>query len=235
MTRVLIVILIIIVLGYLWYQWQARKAAEQERASQRQLATRSDAGRAPLPPLSGEPSKTEVAQGAARAGGAGLLQDAADAAAELDLERATGQMEKASAELASSRRDAELAAARLRDQAEEALAEVQAAADLDDDLGDGVVDIEVIEIEAPLIGDRAATDDDIVARAIAAADAGGVPPGAVRGDGGRVCPPIYPIKGNEQTMLYHLPENPTYQATIPELCFSTVEAARAAGYSEAKH
>ncbi len=236
MTRILILILIIIVLGYLWYQWQARKSGEQERAAQRQLTARSDASRAPLPPLAGEPSSVDaVPRAAARAGGSGLLQEAADAAAELDLERATGEMERASAELAASRRQAEEAAARLRDQADEALTEVQAAAVLDGDASDSEVDIEVIEIEAPLIGERGARDDDIVARAIAAADRGGVPPGAVRGDGGRVCPPIYPIKGNEQSMLYHLPDNPTYQGTIPELCFSTVEAAQAAGYSEAKH
>lgn len=71
---------------------------------------------------------------------------------------------------------------------------------------------------------------DVVAEAIAAADAGGVPPGAIRGDGGRDCPPAYPIKGNQSSLLYHEPGTPTYQSTIPEFCFSSVESAVAAGF-----
>ncbi len=71
----------------------------------------------------------------------------------------------------------------------------------------------------------------IVEEAIAAADAGGLPPGAVRGDGSRDCPSAYPIKGNQSSMIFHEPGSPTYQSTIPELCFSSVESARAAGYS----
>ena len=71
----------------------------------------------------------------------------------------------------------------------------------------------------------------IVEEAIAAADAGGVPPGAVRGDGSRDCPSAYPIKGNQSSMIFHEPGSPTYQSTVPELCFSSVESARAAGFS----
>ena len=61
----------------------------------------------------------------------------------------------------------------------------------------------------------------------AAAAHGGVLPG----DGTRDCPATYPIKGNATSMLYHEPGTPTYMATIAEYCFSSGEAARAAGFS----
>ena len=55
--------------------------------------------------------------------------------------------------------------------------------------------------------------------------------GALPGDGTRECPSAYPIKGNATSMLYHEPGTPTYMATIAEYCFSSAEAARAAGFS----
>jgi hypothetical protein len=55
--------------------------------------------------------------------------------------------------------------------------------------------------------------------------------GALPGDGTRDCPSTYPIKGNATSMLYHEPGTPTYMATIAEYCFSSVGAARAAGFS----
>ena len=55
--------------------------------------------------------------------------------------------------------------------------------------------------------------------------------GSSRGDGTRDCPSAYPIKGNATSMLYHEPGTPTYLATIAEYCFSSGEAARAAGFS----
>ena len=61
----------------------------------------------------------------------------------------------------------------------------------------------------------------------AAAAYGGVLPG----DGTRECPPSYPIKGNATSMLFHQLDSPTYMATIAEYCFSSVEAAEAAGFS----
>jgi hypothetical protein len=77
--------------------------------------------------------------------------------------------------------------------------------------------------------------EGVVAEAIAASDAGGVPPGAVRGDGSRDCPRAYPIKGNQSSMLFHEPGSPTYQSTIPEFCFSSVESAQAAGMSATRY
>jgi hypothetical protein len=59
--------------------------------------------------------------------------------------------------------------------------------------------------------------------------------GALPGDGTRDCPSAYPIKGNATSMLYHEPATPTYLATIAEFCFSSVEAARAAGFSSTRY
>jgi hypothetical protein len=55
--------------------------------------------------------------------------------------------------------------------------------------------------------------------------------GALPADGTRECPPSYPIKGNATSMHYHEPDSPNYLATIAEYCFSSVEAAEAAGFS----
>jgi hypothetical protein len=76
---------------------------------------------------------------------------------------------------------------------------------------------------------------DVVAEAIEAADAGGVPPGAIRGDGGRDCPSAYPIKGNRSSGLFHEPGTATYQSTIPEFCFASAESAQAAGFSATRY
>ena len=50
---------------------------------------------------------------------------------------------------------------------------------------------------------------------------------------GMNCPPGFPIKGNQTTgqeWIYHVPGGQFYNATRPEECFATEEAARAAGY-----
>jgi hypothetical protein len=47
-------------------------------------------------------------------------------------------------------------------------------------------------------------------------------------DGG--CPERYPIKGNASSRIYHRPGEPSYEATNPEICFASEEAATALGY-----
>jgi len=44
-------------------------------------------------------------------------------------------------------------------------------------------------------------------------------------------PSGYTIKGNEDSMLYHSSESPTYQRTIAEVWFRDVETAEAAGFN----
>jgi len=58
----------------------------------------------------------------------------------------------------------------------------------------------------------------------------GVPEGAVHGDGSATCPPGFPVKGNAHSMIYHTAESRVYEQTVAELCFSSPEAAEAAGY-----
>ncbi|MDQ4044375.1 MAG: hypothetical protein M3173_02865 [Chloroflexota bacterium] len=56
------------------------------------------------------------------------------------------------------------------------------------------------------------------------------PAGAVRGDGTTSTPPGYPVKGNANSMIYHLPSFPSYGGTKPEFCFATEQDAINAGY-----
>lgn len=60
--------------------------------------------------------------------------------------------------------------------------------------------------------------------------AGDVPAGghAPLDDGGQ--PEGFPIKGNADSMLYHLPDTAFYDRTIAEVWFDTAESAEAAGY-----
>ncbi|WP_052460570.1 cell wall-binding repeat-containing protein [Microbacterium gorillae] len=48
------------------------------------------------------------------------------------------------------------------------------------------------------------------------------------------CPSWAPIKGNADSMLYHVPGGAFYDRTKPEECFATEAAARAAGYTRSK-
>ena len=44
------------------------------------------------------------------------------------------------------------------------------------------------------------------------------------------CPAKAPIKGNESSMIYHVPASPWYDVTTPEQCFATEAGAQAAGF-----
>jgi len=48
------------------------------------------------------------------------------------------------------------------------------------------------------------------------------------------CPEAFPIKGNANSKIYHLPTGASYSATIPNICFATEEAAQAAGFHASK-
>ncbi|MCC7023379.1 MAG: hypothetical protein IT338_11155 [Thermomicrobiales bacterium] len=322
----IILLIVIVLIAIVWYLWRENARAAQRRKADEARRLEAAAGRAAgvaaatagtAPAVS--TAAADVAARRERAAeaaalesqevGGGRLQDAVEAASGERLQRAAGQMDELTAELARSRREAEQAAQRLSRQAEETLAAMQTAAAAyggavpgtgvpdcppeypikgdqaamlyyapgqriyDEtipqlcfrnsaaaeaagfapahppegaaglvvaeeratvDIGrNGVVVDEsaaVPEPDAGAAGDRA----DIVARAIAAADAGGVPPGAIRGDGGRDCPGAYPIKGDRATMRYLAPGAPGYDAAIPEFCFSSVDSAENAGFSASR-
>ncbi|SEQ63270.1 hypothetical protein [Mycolicibacterium nivoides] len=54
--------------------------------------------------------------------------------------------------------------------------------------------------------------------------------GSVRVSGAGT-PTGYLIKGNEDSMLYHSPESPSYSVTIAEIWFADVESAESAGFN----
>jgi hypothetical protein len=47
---------------------------------------------------------------------------------------------------------------------------------------------------------------------------------------GMNCPATHPVKGNRESMIYHLPSGQFYAQTRPEECFATPADAEAAGY-----
>jgi hypothetical protein len=53
-------------------------------------------------------------------------------------------------------------------------------------------------------------------------------------DGAHECPAEFPIKGNSNSHIYHLPGGASYNATIPNICFASEEAAEAAGFRATK-
>jgi len=58
--------------------------------------------------------------------------------------------------------------------------------------------------------------------------------GSVVGNGTTEAPEGYPIKGNESSMIYHVPGGGSYDATIAEFYFATEEDAQAAGFRAAR-
>ena len=59
-------------------------------------------------------------------------------------------------------------------------------------------------------------------------------PHAAPPDDGGDCPPDNPVKGNTNSMIYHVPGQSTYAATQAEVCFADAGAAEAAGFRAPK-
>ena len=221
------VILVVVAIAIIWFFWnrsQESKAAAERAEAERRRAASSAAARtavtAPRPAAAAPPAEPRAERVEAR------LQDAADTAMGTDLPQETARIEAAAVDLAAARREAEAAADRLSEEAEATLAEVKQAGQQPNDPD------EPIEVETVLIEERRG-DSGAPGQAVPAAGGGDVPPGAVRGDGGRDCPPVYPIKANAHSMLYHTTASHSYSQTIPAFCFTTTSAAEAAGFSPA--
>jgi hypothetical protein len=54
-------------------------------------------------------------------------------------------------------------------------------------------------------------------------------------DGETSCPAEFPIKGNQNSHIYHLPGESSYDRTIPEICFADEQTAQSMGYRPRKH
>jgi hypothetical protein len=217
------VILVVVAIAIIWFFWnrnQESKAAAERAEGERRRAATAAAARTPVTaPRAAAAPRTERVEA--------RLQDAADTAMGTDLPQETARIEAAAADLSEARREAEAAAERLSVQAEAALAEVQQAGQQLNNPD------EPIDVETVLIEERRGTGSEPVQDA-SSSGAGEVPPGAVRGDGGRDCPPVYPIKANTHSRLYHTTASHSYSQTIPALCFTTTSAAEAAGFSPAR-
>ena len=48
------------------------------------------------------------------------------------------------------------------------------------------------------------------------------------------CPDGYPIKGNDNSGIFHVPGGRFYDRTVPERCYATADDALADGYRQAK-
>jgi hypothetical protein len=222
------VILVIVAIAIIWFFWnrsQESKAAAERAEAERRRAAAAAAARtpaaapraaAPVPPVEPRAERVEA-----------RLQDAADTAMGTELPEETARIEAAAVDLAEARREAEAAADRLSAQADATLAEVRQVGEQLDNPD------ELIDAETVLIEERRNVAN-LAAQEVPVAGGDQVPPGAVRGDGGRDCPPVYPIKGNTHSMLYHTMASHSYSRTTPELCFTTTSAAEAAGFSPAQ-
>lgn len=292
MRELLVILAIIAVIAIVVYlRRQSAKDAEQRKIDEfRQMQAKAAAADRAAAAASAPPAPPAMAP----ASGLGLLQEAADRATGLPFERAADQIESQTTELARARQEAEHAAARLSDRADQALAAIQAAAAAHGGAipGDGTHDcppaypikgnmpsqryhepgqlsynrtipevcfqnaeaaesagfspahddpgmrrgsasmgaatVEVVADEA-VIADERGSEAVVVEEVSTVLD--DVPPGAVRGDGARDCPPTYPVKASVRWRRYHIPGAAAYESTTPELCFSTVEAAERAGFS----
>jgi uncharacterized membrane protein HdeD (DUF308 family) len=192
------------------------------------FATEGDALSAGFRPRHGDPSFT----GAAAAATASVVADdnndeSNSAVATGDTERTLDAPAPAAAEVESGATTFDQGAVEANDAT--TLAETASAAT--------IVPVESLdEVESFRISDsRDAAIEPERSRSERDFDAliAGLPPegsGWVRGTGVYTTPKGYPVKGNGSSRIYHLPGGQNYQATIPEICFATVDDARAGGF-----
>ncbi|MEM9518008.1 MAG: hypothetical protein AAGA37_01685 [Actinomycetota bacterium] len=68
----------------------------------------------------------------------------------------------------------------------------------------------------------------------AATDAAGAKSGWIEPDADGGCPVSHPIKGNDQSKIFHVPGGMSYDRTKAERCYSDETSAEADGYRKAK-
>jgi large subunit ribosomal protein L22 len=107
--------------------------------------------------------------------------------------------------------------------AEELEDEAAAQAAAESDLADEAGDTQAGE-------DDRASEHGAAERSSEASEASAVPEGAVAAPEDGSVPDGYPIKGNQNSMKYHVPGGRYYDVTIAEVFFDTPEHAEAAGY-----
>jgi large subunit ribosomal protein L4 len=91
-------------------------------------------------------------------------------------------------------------------------------------------DVAKDDTAADAADDDAAAKNDTAAAEPAAPTAKELPAGAVAANDDGSAPEGYDIKGNADSMLYHLPDTAFYNRTVAEVWFASAEAAEAAGF-----
>ncbi len=113
-------------------------------------------------------------------------------------------------------------------------AEAAPAPDVEDGAAEATA-ADVAEPVEPVVTDEAVTDevvtDEPPEESSSTEDAPYGEGSHAPSDDPTEAPAGYPIKGNASSMLYHVPDSPSYGATVPEVWFATPEAAEAAGFS----
>jgi trigger factor len=100
------------------------------------------------------------------------------------------------------------------------------------------VDVDGNEAILTVVDETDADGDEVTAATLdvetepSTSDGGGYA-NAVAGDGTANVPDGYPIKGNAESMLYHVPGGNSYEQTVAEWHFESEEAAEAAGFRRA--
>jgi ribosomal protein S6 len=173
----------------------------------------------------------QAATAAAVADEAAADEAAAETPAAVDTETAGDEAAVVDAEAAVADAEALTAQAEALEAtgAELAIAPAEAAESMAIEPVAAVEEREELEAEA-----AAAMAQAEAAASAATEQTGDVPAGAIRGDGTLDCPEEYPVKGNADSMLYHIPGSPSYKRTVAELCFASADAAEAAGFSPTK-
>ena len=83
---------------------------------------------------------------------------------------------------------------------------------------------------AKLVGSGGGAGDSETTKLSAVGEEPHGPGSATPGPGGSG-PDGWTVKGNEDSMLYHSPESPSYKRTVAEVWFRDVETAEAAGFN----
>ncbi|MCC7023075.1 MAG: 30S ribosomal protein S6 [Thermomicrobiales bacterium] len=230
------------VIRYLVVTWEPKPLTPKEIEAA-EIAAEDAAAAAYAAAQAEAAAATQQAGGAAAAAGAEVQAEPAGAAQPAEAPQGEG----AGAAMGIAARPSEAEALTREAEAVEASGADVALETLDTaGAGDAIEPVSAIEARSELEGAAA------IAVARAQAEASGetaqaagtagttettaeVPEGAIAGTGTNECPPDYPVKGNASSRLYHSPGSPSYNRTIPEFCFASVEAAEAAGFSPTKY
>ena len=188
----------------------------------------------PLDPKEVEAAEIAAEEAAAAAYAAAQAAEAAADSEAADAYAAAQAAEQAAAEATGeSNTEQPMGLVAQTEDAEALTAEAEAVEATGAELA--VEAVAAVEAREELEEEAAAAVAKAEADAAAVEDESEVPANAIRGTESGECPQDFPVKGNASSKLYHTPGSPSYNRTIPEFCFASVEAAEAAGFGPTKY